>query len=419
MTDPPFQFKRAEHPEGCVIRGARLSSGAVVGVGRVRLPIPPRIMFRTHCGHCNQTIEFPEELSGSRTECPQCGNPTLLQDDTSKEVRIPRPRIAAPAARESVPESGVQLMADRILDNMESVIVGKRDRMTLLLAAYLAGGHVLLEDVPGVAKTMLARALAGSIGCSFKRIQCTPDLLPGDITGTSVYDPRTSEFHFRKGPVFAQIVLADEINRATPRAQSALLEAMAEGRVTADGADHDLQPPFLVVATQNPIDHEGTFPLPEAQLDRFLVRLSLGYPDAPDEEQLLQRSQTVHPVESLAAVVPFEEVMEAREAVDRVELDEKVARYVVALMRATREHHGLRLGGSPRASLALVRCARAYAAIHGYDFVMPDDIKLLAPHVLGHRLIPSPETRLRRQSIPDLLREIFRHVPVPRLPFAR
>ncbi len=376
-------------------------------------------MPRTSCGHCGQAIEFPEEMAGSRMECPQCGASTLLQDEAATQVRIPRPPIRPPAPRDQEPEPQVAAMAARALDSMERAVVGKRDRLTLMLCAYLAGGHVLLEDVPGVAKTMAARALAASVGCSFKRIQCTPDLLPSDITGTSVFHPGTSEFEFRPGPLFAQIVLADEINRATPRAQSALLEAMAERKVTADGTDHPLEPPFLLMATQNPIDHEGTFPLPEAQLDRFLIRLGLGYPGARDEEALLSRQQSSHPVEDLEPVVSPAQILEAQALVDQVEVDPKVAQYVVALARATREHPGLRLGASPRAGMALVQCARAYAAIHGYGFVVPDDIKLLAPFVLAHRLILNPESRLRRQSPEELLGEIFRGLPVPRLPYGR
>ena len=252
--------------------------------------------------------------------------------------------------------SPVAPIASRIIDNIEKVIVGKRAEIIFTLVAYFAEGHVLLEDVPGVAKTMLARALARSMGCSFKRIQCTPDLLPGDITGSSIFNPKTTDFEFRPGPLFAQIVLADEINRATPRAQSALLEAMAERKVTADGVNYDLIPPFFLVATQNPIDHEGTFPLPEAQLDRFLVRLSLGYPEKEAEISMLHRLQVQHPIESLEVVASAEEVIACQEAVRKVHVDEKVSRYIVEVIHATRSHADLSLGASPRASMAGLSC---------------------------------------------------------------
>src|SRR5438128_7617665 len=246
---------------------------------------------------------------------------------------------------------------------MEKVIIGKRPQILVALTAYLCEGHILLEDVPGVAKTMLARALARSAGCTFKRIQCTPDLLPTDVTGVSVFNQKTSEFEFRPGPIFAQTVLADEINRATPRTQSALLEAMGERRVTVDGQTYVLKPPFLVIATQNPIDHEGTFPLPEAQLDRFLIRLSLGYPGPEEESKMLQRLQHGHPIDDLAAVVSAAEVIACQEAIREVHVDEKVRRYLLEIVQRTREHDDVHLGGSPRASIALFRTGQALAAI--------------------------------------------------------
>src|SRR5215213_1629826 len=242
--------------------------------------------------------------------------------------------------------------AARIITNIEKVIIGKRQPLSLAIAAYFSEGHILLEDVPGVAKTMLARALARSVGCTFKRIQCTPDLLPSDVTGVSVFNQKSAEFEFRPGPLFAQTVLADEINRTTPRTQAALLEAMAERRVTADGQTYTLKPPFLVIATQNPIDHEGTFPLPEAQLDRFLIRLSLGYPTLEEEGRMLQRLQKSHPIDDLASVANAAEVLACQEAVRDVHVDDKVRKYLLEIVQATREHNEVLLGGSPRASIA-------------------------------------------------------------------
>jgi MoxR-like ATPase len=293
------------------------------------------------------------------------------------------------------------------------VIIGKRQPVTLALVAALCEGPVLLEDVPGVAKTMLARALAKSIGGTFKRLQCTPDLLPTDVTGVSVFNPKTTEFEFRPGPIFAQIVLADEINRATPRTQSALLEAMAERRVTADGQSYILKPPFLVLATQNPIDHEGTFPLPEAQLDRFLVRLSIGYPSIDEEAAMLERLQKAHPIDELSAVATAAELVACQDAVRNVMVDVKVRRYVLELVHATRRHEDIALGGSPRASIALFRTAQAVAAVEGRAFVLPDDVKRMAAPVLAHRLILKPESRLRRVTVESVLSEILMDVSVP------
>lgn len=309
----------------------------------------------------------------------------------------------------------VPSVAKQILANVERVIVGKRRQIILAMVSWFCEGHVLLEDVPGVAKTMLARALAASVGCSFKRIQCTPDLLPTDVTGASVFNPRTTEFEFRPGPVFAQIVLADEINRATPRTQSALLEAMAEGRVTVDGVTHPLMPPFLVIATQNPIDHEGTFPLPEAQLDRFLMRFSLGYPSLDEELKMLDMLQRRHPIEDLQPVATAEDLRAVQQAVRQVHVDPKVRRYLAEIVHATRKCDDLALGASPRASIALFRCAQALAAISGRDYVLPDDVKRVAGPVLAHRLILKPESRLRKVRVEQLLEEIIEEVPVPML----
>ena len=308
------------------------------------------------------------------------------------------------------------LIAKKIIANVEKVIVGKRRQIILALVSWFSEGHILLEDVPGVAKTMLAQALARSVGCSFKRVQCTPDLLPTDVTGASIFNQKLTEFEFRPGPIFAQLVLADEINRTTPRTQSALLEAMAEGRVTVDGVTHDLKRPFLVVATQNPIDHEGTFPLPEAQLDRFLVRFSLGYPTPDEELKMLELLQRGNPLDDLEPVVSDVELLGAQREVREIHVDEKVRRYLVQIVQDTRKHDDLGLGASPRASIALFRTAQALAAISGRGFVQPDDVKRMAAAVLTHRLILRPESRLRKVTAAAIVEEIVEEVPVPMLP---
>jgi MoxR-like ATPase len=307
----------------------------------------------------------------------------------------------------------VNATAKKIIANVEQVIVGKRQQIILSLVAWFSGGHILLEDVPGVAKTMLARALAASVGCLFKRIQCTPDLLPTDVTGVSVFNQKSTEFEFRPGPIFAQIVLADEINRATPRTQAALLEAMAEGRVTVDGQTHPLAPPFLVIGTQNPIDHEGTFPLPEAQLDRFLMRFSLGYPSLDEEFKMLDMLQRAHPVSQLKAVATADELLACQAAVREVHVDEKIRRYVLQIVHGTRENEDLGLGASPRASLALFRASQATAAIFGRNFVQPDDVKRVAAPILTHRVILRPESRLRKITAAAVINEVVADVRVP------
>lgn len=309
----------------------------------------------------------------------------------------------------------VSNIARKIISNVETVIVGKRQQLVLSLVSWFCEGHILLEDVPGVAKTILARALACSVGCTFKRVQCTPDLLPTDVTGTSIFNQKNAEFEFRPGPIFAQIVLADEINRTTPRTQAALLEAMAERRVTVDGVTRELQPPFLVMATQNPIDHEGTFPLPEAQLDRFLMRFSLGYPSMDEELKMLAMLQHGHPLDRLQSVVSAEELIACQQAVREIEVHEKVRQYLLQIIHDTRENQDLALGASPRASIALFRTCQAMAAIRGRKFVQPDDVKRVAGPVLTHRLIVRPESRLRKVTAEHILSELIAEIAVPTL----
>ena len=306
-------------------------------------------------------------------------------------------------------------LAKRVIANVERAIVGKRQQLILSLVSWLCEGHILLEDVPGVAKTMLARALARSIGCTFKRIQCTPDLLPTDVTGASIFNQKTVEFEFRPGPLFAQVVLADEINRTTPRTQAALLEAMAESRVTVDGTSYRLGPPFLVIATQNPVDHEGTFPLPEAQLDRFLMRFTLGYPTLEEELKMLELLQRSHPIDDLQPVVTADEVIACQKAVREIYVDDKVRRYLMQIVHDTRSHDDIGLGGSPRASIALFRTSQAMAALRGRNYVLPDDVKKVASAVLTHRIILRPESRLRKITSAALIDDIIAEIAVPTL----
>ena len=303
--------------------------------------------------------------------------------------------------------------ASRLRENIQKVIVGKDEVIDLALIALLCEGHLLLEDVPGTGKTTLAKTMARSLGCSFQRIQFTPDLLPSDVTGIYFYNQKEQEFRFRSGPIFSQILLADEINRATPRTQSALLEAMQERQVTVDIATHVLARPFLVMATQNPIELEGTFPLPEAQLDRFLMRIKIGYPDEAQENEILLRFERQDPLESLQAVVAPDEILAMQEGVRQVRVEESVRHYIVDVCRTTRRHPDIELGASPRATMGLYRAAQARAAVHSRDFVIPDDVKHMAPHVLTHRLIVSPQTRLRGRRPEDVIREVVDTVAVP------
>ncbi|MCB8968367.1 MAG: MoxR family ATPase [Chloroflexota bacterium] len=298
-------------------------------------------------------------------------------------------------------------------ENIKKVIIGKDEVIDLALIAMLCEGHLLLEDVPGTGKTTLAKTIAASLGCTFHRVQFTPDLLPSDVTGIYYYNQRAQEFEFRPGPIFAQILLADEINRATPRTQSSLLEAMQERQVTVDIATHKLERPFLVLATQNPVELEGTFPLPEAQLDRFLMKISLGYPSAAEENDILLRFERQDPLDTLEKVVEPGQILAMQAKVREIRVEESVRHYIVNVCRATRDHDDIELGASPRATMALYRTCQALAAIRGREFVIPDDVKTMAPHVLTHRLMVNPQTRLRGRQPEDVIREVVETVAVP------
>ena len=307
----------------------------------------------------------------------------------------------------------VQEVANRIVENVELVIIGKHHEIQVTVIGLLAQGHLLIEDVPGVGKTMLAKSLSRSIGCSFKRIQFTPDMLPSDVTGVSVFNQKTREFEFRPGPIHAQIVLTDEINRATPKTQSALLEAMEERQVTVDGTTYPLERPFLVLATQNPIEYEGTFPLPEAQLDRFMLRIRLGYTEKDDEIKMLDSQQYQHPVDRIEQVTEVEELLRVQEKIKEVFVDPLIKSYIVELVRQTRRHPDVYLGSSPRGSLALYRTGQARAATLGRDYVIPDDIKALATSALAHRIIIGPAARIKDVDARSVVHEIVQGVPVP------
>lgn len=307
----------------------------------------------------------------------------------------------------------IQDFAKSIKDNLERVIVGKSETVELVVVGLLCQGHLLIDDVPGVGKTVLARSLAKSLGCDFSRIQFTPDMLPSDVTGVSIFNQVTREFEYRPGPIMAQIILADEINRATPKTQSAMLEAMEERQVTVDGATYPLPKPFLVMGTQNPIEYEGTFPLPEAQLDRFFMRVRMGYPQLLDEIKVLEQQQLQHPILSLKSVATVEELLHVQELVKTIYVSPAVKRYIVEIVRATRENPDIYLGSSPRGSLGLFRAGQAMAAIQGRDYVLPDDIKFLAEFVLSHRMVVQPASRLRNLTADQVVREIVTTLPVP------
>ena len=307
----------------------------------------------------------------------------------------------------------VKTLGTKLLNNLEQVIIGKHAALELMVIGLLCEGHILIEDVPGVGKTVMARTLAKSLGCAFNRLQFTPDMLPSDVTGVSIFNQKTRGFEFRPGPIFGQIILADEINRATPKTQAALLEAMDEHQVTVDGTTHPLPRPFMVLATQNPIEYEGTFPLPEAQLDRFLLRIRLGYPSPPDEILVLEQQQLRHPIEAIEPVCSADEILAAAEAVRSIYVSPAVKRYIVDLTGHTRQNNDVYLGASPRGSLGLSRASQARAALAGRDHVLPDDVKALAPAVLAHRIIVNPSARLREVTPERIVQEILLAVPVP------
>ena len=344
------------------------------------------------CQHCGQPFEIPDSLVGEHFPCPSCGLDIL----TPRKVRESNEKMkltVTPPPDEIYQAPRLAELARQIMANIQRVIIGKPEQVTLAVVGLFAEGHILFEDVPGVAKTMLSRAVAQSAGCSFKRIQCTPDMQPEHVIGDFTLDPTTGKKDFRFGPLFSQMVLVDEINRASPRTQSALLEAMGEGMVTMDRVSYRLEKPFMVMATQNPIEQEGTFRLPEAQMDRFILRLSLGYPSAAEEKEMCRRVQQQHPIETLTAVTTAEQILKCQRGVREIRVGPEVCDYLVALVRATREHPALRLGASPRGSLGLFHAAQSFAAVQGHNHVTTDQVKALAEPVLAHRLMLRHEAR--------------------------
>lgn len=334
-------------------------------------------------------------------------NRLLNKSDTMAEYNQQARRTDAP------PFTIVQEVTERIARSVGQVIIGKRNEVRLTILGLLCRGHILIEDIPGVGKTMMAKALARAIGCTFSRIQFTPDMLPSDVTGVSIFNQKTREFEFRAGPVMAQIVLADEINRATPKTQAALLEAMEEGQVTVDGATYPMSDPFMILATQNPIEYEGTFPLPEAQLDRFLIRIRMGYPAPSEEMTVLSSQQYQHPIANLEQVISVQEMLAAQQAIKQIYVADEIKQYIINLVTASRTHPDVYLGASPRGSLALFRTSQARAAMAGRDYVIPDDVKALAEVTLAHRIIVGPAARIKDISSRTIVQDILRTTPVP------
>ncbi len=370
-------------------------------------------MPKSFCQRCRQPFEVTAKMTGPEVTCPVCGKMTALVFDATPAVaraKLIVPPVEAPQAF-LLPQ--VAPVARQLIENVERVIVGKPAQIRLAVATLMAEGHLLLEDVPGVAKTMLARALALSAGCTFKRIQCTPDLQPADVLGGNYLDAQTGRTEFRFGPLFAQIVLVDEVNRSNPRTQAALLEAMGEGMVTMERVTYHLQRPFMVIATQNPIDQAGTFELPEAQKDRFLTRMSLGYPQLADEKLMVERFQMRHPIETLQAVTNPDRITECQQAVRAVKVSSSACDYILALVQASRRHPALVLGSSPRGSLGLFRAAQALAAIQGNDTVTLEHVRELATTVLAHRLIVRAEAPWQGLKTTDVVQQILEQTPVP------
>jgi len=363
-------------------------------------------MTKYLCQHCGQHLECPDSMGALQTKCPSCGKTTRLGSPLPKTAAGAKMHISPIIAPKGLSLIEVGEVGRRLVANVERVIVGKHEQVVLAIATLLAEGHLLIEDVPGVAKTMLARAIAQSVGGSFNRIQCTPDLQPSDVLGEPFKVPETGRAEYRFGPLFAQIVLVDEINRASPRTQAAMLEAMGEGMISVEKVTYRMERPFMVVATQNPIEHEGTFSLPEAQLDRFLVRMNLGYPSLEDEKRMCERFQLSHPIETLKPVTTPDTILKSQEAVRTVLVESAVCDHILARVRQTREHPGLLLGASPRGSLGLFRLSQAMAAIRGQDSVSASQVDSLAEVVLAHRLIVQPERKRRWNQGADVVQEI-------------